>query len=204
MATIENSMAITAASRARPAQRSSEKKYGWASRQMVASVESRRDTGFLLSAGRLDLPLHRPSRIRARVSLAEVVGADLLYRAPKSATFSTGAGQPAGHRHLSAVQRGAASRPAGGETIRALWKADGTPYKLRTDRNRDLSRRFVYTKRLREGREETREPRRAMPMTTESDARPSPRPGANFWPAPPSPARRRSPCRRYRAPRRRP
>src|SRR5215510_8768347 len=51
MATTESSMAITAPSRARPAQRSSEKKYGRASRQMMASVERRRDTGLLLSAG---------------------------------------------------------------------------------------------------------------------------------------------------------
>src|SRR6266566_3805750 len=51
MATIESSMAITAPSRMRPAQRSSEKKYGRASRQMIASVERRRDTSVLLSAG---------------------------------------------------------------------------------------------------------------------------------------------------------
>jgi hypothetical protein len=38
----------------RPAQRSSEKKYGRASRKMMASVETRRDTGFscLPAAGR--------------------------------------------------------------------------------------------------------------------------------------------------------
>src|SRR5215813_727004 len=51
MATTESSMAITAPNRTRPAQRSSEKKYGRASRQMMASVERRRDTGLLLSAG---------------------------------------------------------------------------------------------------------------------------------------------------------
>src|SRR5712692_691215 len=51
MPTVANSIAITAQSRMRPAQRSSEEKYGRASRQMMASVESRRDTGGLLSAG---------------------------------------------------------------------------------------------------------------------------------------------------------
>src|SRR5215469_7715535 len=51
MATIESSIVITVPSRARPAQRSSEKKYGRASRQMMATVERRRDTGLLLSAG---------------------------------------------------------------------------------------------------------------------------------------------------------
>src|SRR5262249_54496852 len=51
MATIESSIVITVPSRARPAHRSSEKKYGRASRQMMASVERRRDTGLLLSAG---------------------------------------------------------------------------------------------------------------------------------------------------------
>src|SRR5215831_19522407 len=51
IATTESSIVITAPSRVRPAQRSSEKKYGRASRQMMASVERRRDTGLLLSAG---------------------------------------------------------------------------------------------------------------------------------------------------------
>ncbi len=51
MATTESSMAMTVPNRTRPAQRSSEKKYGRASRQMMASVERRRDTGLLLSAG---------------------------------------------------------------------------------------------------------------------------------------------------------
>src|SRR5258708_33150945 len=51
MAMTEASMAMTVTNRTRTAQRSSEKKYGRASRQMMADVARRRDTGLLLSAG---------------------------------------------------------------------------------------------------------------------------------------------------------
>src|SRR5262245_57928581 len=62
IATVASSIAITAASRPRPAQRSSEKKYGRESRQTRATIEIRRDTWCLSCLPAGGLPNGRPCR----------------------------------------------------------------------------------------------------------------------------------------------